>query len=241
MTHFREVRALLPWLLFTKLLQTLKQLTLLVSYVSSNSFPHPLSPEEEARCLELMEQGDEDAKNKLITHNLRLVAHVVKKFENTKDDIDDLISLGTIGLIKGIETFDRSKGTRLATYAARCIENEILMHLRATKRERKDVYLREPIGVDKEGNEITLMDIIPDLEQPDVPESVALNLEAAKLLRCLNCLTQRERKVVILRFGLYGKRRHTQREVARILGISRSYVSRIEKRAIGKLYQALSE
>lgn len=241
MTHFREVRALLPWLLFTKLLQTLKQLTLLVSYVSSNSFPHPLSPEEETRCLELMEQGDEDAKNKLITHNLRLVAHVVKKFENTKDDIDDLISLGTIGLIKGIETFDRSKGTRLATYAARCIENEILMHLRATKRERKDVYLREPIGVDKEGNEITLMDIIPDLEQPDVPESVALNLEAAKLLKCLNCLTQRERKVIILRFGLYGKKRHTQREVAKILGISRSYVSRIEKRAIGKLYQAMSE
>lgn len=232
---------MLPWLLFTKLLQTLKQLTLLVSYVSSNSFPHPLSPEEETRCLELMEQGDEDAKNKLITHNLRLVAHVVKKFENTKDDIDDLISLGTIGLIKGIETFDRSKGTRLATYAARCIENEILMHLRATKRERKDVYLREPIGVDKEGNEITLMDIIPDLEQPDVPESVALNLEAAKLLKCLNCLTQRERKVIILRFGLYGKKRHTQREVAKILGISRSYVSRIEKRAIGKLYQAMSE
>lgn len=228
-------------MLLSKILFSLKDITLLVSYVANNSFPQPLSPKEEAHYLELLQQGSSEAHEKLVTHNLRLVAHVVKKFENTKDDIDDLISLGTIGLIKGINTFDPKKGTRLATYAARCIENEILMHLRATKRPRRDIYLREPIGVDKEGNEITLMDIIADNNVDPVIDSVTLSLEAAQMLKKLSVLTKRERIVIKLRFGLYGAKRHTQREVAAILGISRSYVSRLEKRSLQKLQKAMDE
>ncbi|NLV92781.1 MAG: RNA polymerase sporulation sigma factor SigK [Firmicutes bacterium] len=212
---------------------------LLVSYVTgSSAFPQPLSQEEEAECLSRLQAGDEVARNILVERNLRLVAHIVKKFDNTGEDTDDLISIGTIGLIKAINTFDASKNTRLATYAARCIENEILMHLRSSKRVRNEMLLQDPIGSDKEGNEITLLDIL-GTEGDEVAEQVELSVEQEKLYSKLDTLTNRERKVLELRYGLFDGIRQTQREISRKLGISRSYVSRIEKRAISKLHQAM--
>lgn len=214
-------------------------LTVLVSYIANQSvFPTPLSPEREAELLEAMEKGSEEARNTLIERNLRLVAHIVKKFDNTGEETDDLISIGTIGLIKGINTFDRSKNTRLATYAARCIENEILMHLRSTKKLRSEVMLHDPIGSDKEGNEITLMDILA--ADQDVAERVEFNVEQEKMYKRLKSLSKRERKVLQLRYGLLGGIRKTQREISKALGISRSYVSRIEKRALGKLHKEMA-
>jgi len=212
---------------------------LLISYISSSSaFPQPLSAEEELRYIMALEKGDGIARNILVERNLRLVAHVVKKFDNTGEDIDDLISIGTIGLIKAINTYDRHQGTRLATYAARCIENEILMHLRTIKRIRQEVSLNDPIGVDKEGNEIVLLDVL-GTSADEVPDIVEAQCEKEKLYEKLQHLGRRERKVIELRYGLpYGHKR-TQREIARILGISRSYVSRIEKRALTKLCQEL--
>ena len=212
---------------------------LLVSYVTgSSAFPQPLSQEEEAECLSRLQAGDEVARNILVERNLRLVAHIVKKFDNTGEDTDDLISIGTIGLIKAINTFDASKNTRLATYAARCIENEILMHLRSSKRVLNEMLLQDPIGSDKEGNEITLLDIL-GTEGDEVAEQVELSVEQEKLYSKLDTLTNRERKVLELRYGLFDGIRQTQREISRKLGISRSYVSRIEKRAISKLHQAM--
>ncbi|MDA8234967.1 MAG: RNA polymerase sporulation sigma factor SigK [Clostridia bacterium] len=207
---------------------------LLVSYIANNTFPQPLSEKDEAKYLELLEQGDENARSTLTERNLRLVAHIVKKFDSTGEDNDDLISIGTIGLIKAINTFDRHKGTRLATYAARCIENEILMHLRSTKKNRGEVSLYDPIGVDKEGNEITLIDVL-GTDADVVAELVENYFEQKRLLDKLLKLTKREKKVLELRFGLFNGMRKTQREIAKSLGISRSYVSRIEKRAISKL------
>jgi RNA polymerase sporulation-specific sigma factor len=212
---------------------------LLISYITNSSaFPQPLSAEEEVRYIIAMEKGDDIARNILVERNLRLVAHVVKKFDNTGEDIDDLISIGTIGLIKAINTYDRHQGTRLATYAARCIENEILMHLRSIKRTRQEVSLNDPIGVDKEGNEIVLLDILGSNEN-EVSDIIEARSEREKLYEKLKHLSRRERKVIELRYGLpYGHKR-TQREIARMLGISRSYVSRIEKRALTKLFQEL--
>ncbi|NLG86177.1 MAG: RNA polymerase sporulation sigma factor SigK [Firmicutes bacterium] len=212
---------------------------LLISYITNSSaFPQPLSAEEEVRYIIAMEKGDDIARNILVERNLRLVAHVVKKFDNTGEDIDDLISIGTIGLIKAINTYDRHQGTRLATYAARCIENEILMHLRSIKRTRQEVSLNDPIGVDKEGNEIVLLDILGSNEN-EVSDIIEARSEREKLYEKLKHLSRRERKVIELRYGLpYGHKR-TQREIARMLGISRSYVSRIEKRALTKLCQEL--
>ncbi len=207
---------------------------LLVSYIANNTFPQSLSEKDEAKYLELLEQGDENARSTLTERNLRLVAHIVKKFDSTGEDNDDLISIGTIGLIKAINTFDRHKGTRLATYAARCIENEILMHLRSTKKNRGEVSLYDPIGVDKEGNEITLIDVL-GTDADVVAELVENYFEQKRLLDKLLKLTKREKKVLELRFGLFNGMRKTQREIAKSLGISRSYVSRIEKRAISKL------
>lgn len=216
-----------------------KGVTVLVSYVTNQSvFPTPLSPQKEAELLVEMEKGSDDARNVLVERNLRLVAHIVKKFDNTGEDADDLISIGTIGLIKAINTFDRHKNTRLATYAARCIENEILMHLRATKKLRGEVMLHDPIGADKEGNEITLMDILAT--DQDVAESVELSVEQEKMYERLSYLSRREKTVLHLRYGLMGGIRKTQREISRALGISRSYVSRIEKRAIQKLQRAMA-
>lgn len=213
----------------------IKELLFLVSYVKNNAFPQPLSEKDEKKYLELMADGDEEARNRLIEHNLRLVAHIVKKFENTGEDPEDLISIGTIGLIKAIESYSHGKGTKLATYAARCIENEILMHLRALKKTKKDVSLHDPIGQDKEGNAISLMDVLK-ADNEDVIETIQLNMELKKIYEYIDILDDREKEVIVGRFGLDLKKEKTQREIAKELGISRSYVSRIEKRALMKLF-----
>ncbi|HEY4553635.1 MAG TPA: RNA polymerase sporulation sigma factor SigK [Bacillaceae bacterium] len=212
-----------------------KELVFLVSYVKNNAFPQPLSPEDEHKYLQLMAKGDEEARNVLIEHNLRLVAHIVKKFENTGEDSEDLISIGTIGLIKAIESYSFGKGTKLATYAARCIENEILMHLRALKKTKKDVSLHDPIGQDKEGNEISLIDVLKS-EAEDVFDTIQLNMELERVKEYIDILDDREREVIVGRFGLNLEKERTQREIAKELGISRSYVSRIEKRALMKMF-----
>lgn len=187
--------------LFTAIALFIKQLTLLVSYVKNNAFPQPLTEEEETKHLQRMAEGDAVSRNILIEHNLRLVAHIVKKFDNTGEDLEDLISIGTIGLIKAIESFRLGKGTKLATFAARCIENEILMHLRSLKKTRKDVSLHDPIGTDKEGNEITLIDIL-GTEADDVVDRVQLKMEKSKIYRNLDILDAREQEVIKGRFGL---------------------------------------
>ncbi|MFA4884597.1 MAG: RNA polymerase sporulation sigma factor SigK [Desulfotomaculaceae bacterium] len=225
---------MLPGLWTLTVVSLVNGLLLLVSYIANNTFPQPLSEEEEAKYLRLLKGGDERARNVLTERNLRLVAHIVKKFDSTGEDPDDLISIGAIGLIKAINTFNPGKGTRLATYAARCIENEILMHLRFMKKVRAEVSLYDPIGVDKEGNEITLIDVLGT--HPEVVSEMVENSFEQKRLQEKVChLTRREKKVLELRFGLQDGDRKTQREIARSLGISRSYVSRIEKRAISKL------
>lgn len=208
---------------------------LFVSFVKNNAFPQPLSSAEEKKMLALMEKGDQEARNRLIEHNLRLVAHIVKKFENTGEDNEDLISIGTIGLIKAIESYSPAKGTKLATYAARCIENEILMYLRSLKKTKKDVSLQDPIGQDREGNEISLMDVLK-AENDDIIEKIQLNMEKKKIYKYIHILDAREKEVIIGRFGLEENEELTQREIAKNLGISRSYVSRIEKRALMKLF-----
>ncbi|MGM7635696.1 RNA polymerase sporulation sigma factor SigK [Bacillus sp. Hm123] len=212
-----------------------KELIFFVSYVKNNAFPQPLSAADEKMYLAKMAVGDSEARNKLIEHNLRLVAHIVKKFENTGEDAEDLISIGTIGLIKAIESYSDGKGTKLATYAARCIENEILMHLRALKKTKKEVSLQDPIGHDKEGNEINLLDILKSTDE-DVLEHILLSIELKKVLKFLSVLDEREQEVIIARFGLNQGDEKTQREIAKQLGISRSYVSRIEKRALMKMF-----
>jgi RNA polymerase sporulation-specific sigma factor len=214
----------------------LKETLVLFSFVTGNSsFPQPLTEEEEKLFLKLYEQGDETAKNILIERNLRLVAHIVKKYSNIGRDADDLISIGTIGLIKAITTFDHSKGTRLATYAARCIENEILMTIRSNKKVQNQLSLQDPIGIDKEGNEISLLDIL-GTETDTVLDEVEKKLQTGKLYRIMDRVLKKREKVVLeLRYGLSDGTVKTQREIAQMLGISRSYVSRIEKRAIKKL------
>lgn len=199
------------------------------------SFPKPLSTKEEADYLRRCKEGDKAARDKLIEHNLRLVAHIVKKYNIADKETDDLISIGTIGLIKAIDTFDDEKGIRLATYASRCIDNELLMMLRSGKRISKEVYLYDPIGSDREGNEINLLDIIEEAEI-DVVENIVLEDDIKKLYNMIGkVLTDREREIICLRYGLSNHREVTQREIANKLGISRSYVSRIEKKALKKL------
>ncbi len=209
-----------------------------IGYISNNTFPPPLDSEKEKYYLKKHREGDPDARNILIEHNLRLVAHIVKKFESCSVDSEDLISIGTIGLIKAIKTFNSDKGTKLATYAARCIENEILMHLRATKKIRGEISLYDPIGVDKEGNEITLMEIL-GTDYDVVAEKVENLHEQRRVLSKIRKLSSREKKIIELRYGLFNGLRRTQREIARKMGISRSYVSRIEKKAIEKLIKEL--
>lgn len=221
---------------FSSIALLLKQLSLLVGYVKNNAFPQPLKEEEESYHLEQMSIGNSESRNILIEHNLRLVAHIVKKFVNTGEDQEDLISIGTIGLIKAIEGYQPGKGTKLATFAARCIENEILMHLRSLKKTRKDVSLHDPIGTDSDGNNITLGDIL-STDADDIADQVQLNLEKNIVFKNLSILDDREKEVIVTRFGLLsGGQERTQREIAKDLGISRSYVSRIEKRALMKLY-----
>ena len=221
--------------------EAIRQIFFLLSYISSQkSFPQPMSAEEEREALLKMANGDMKAREELIEKNLRLVVHISKKYQNTQMDSDDLVSIGTIGLIKAVNTFNGDKGIRLATYAARCIENEILMVLRSNKKNGNDVSIEEPIGIDKEGNEISLIDIISSDE--DVEETVALSVQVDNLYSLIEtALTEREKKVIIMRYGLYNTNALAQREVAKALGISRSYVSRIEKKAISKLAEKLKE
>ncbi len=219
------------------LLEVVKQLVLLTGYMTQNAFPQPLDEAEEARCLERLQQGDLDARDELIRHNLRLVAHIAKKFEGPSEEQDDLISIGTIGLIKGINTFKPDKKVKLATYAARCVENEILMHLRAQKKHKCEVSLNEPIGTDHDGNQISLRDVL-GTEGDMVAETVEQSCEYQHLLQKLHCLTEREKLVLELRYGLNGDEPITQKEVGARLKVSRSYVSRIEKKALEKLTEA---
>lgn len=203
--------------------------------LSVKSFPKPLSTKEEQLYLALCHDGVKEARDILIERNQRLVAHIVKKYNTNDKDTDDLISIGTIGLIKAIDTFDMTKGIRLATYASRCIENELLMLLRGEKKQSKEVYLYEPIGADKEGNEINLLDIIESSEV-DIVEDIELRNDIKILYSLVNdVLTEREKQIIILRYGLANNKEVTQREIAVGLNISRSYVSRIEKKALKKL------
>ena len=199
------------------------------------TFPKPLSHGEEKLYLKRCKEGDQTARNMLIEHNMRLVAHVVKKYQCQDYDTEDLLSAGTIGLIKAVNTFDVDKGSRLATYAARCVENEILMLLRAGKKRAKEVSLFEPIGTDKDGETVSLVDVI-EMENPRTIDQLILDQDIRELYEAFDtCLTESEKQVITMRYGLFREKEHTQREVAGVLGISRSYVSRIEKRAIGKM------
>ena len=203
--------------------------------INVKAFPKPLSTKEEQEYLKQCQNGDKEARGILIERNLRLVAHIVKKYNTGDKDIDDLISIGTIGLIKAIDTFNMNKGIRLATYASRCIDNELLMMLRTNKKQSKEVYLYEPIGADREGNEINLLDVIESADK-DIVENIELKENISKLYELVDSiLTDRERDIICMRYGLGYPGEVTQREIANKLGISRSYVSRIEKKAIRKL------
>ncbi len=206
----------------------------------AGSFPRPLSAEEERECVDLWLRGDVDARNRLIEHNLRLVAHIIKKYYTSEDDQDDLISIGTIGLIKGVSTYRPDKGVRLATYAARCIENEILMHFRSAKKNLADVSLSESIDSDADGNSLMLMDVLADEE--DMADRITSRELCRQLNGCIErCLDGREAQILRLRYGLSGDEPLTQRETARKCGISRSYVSRLEKRALQKLKEEMEK
>lgn len=199
------------------------------------AFPKPLTTEDEKYYLNRLKAGDEKARQILIEYNLRLVAHIVKKYQSPEDDMEELISIGTIGLIKAVDTFDHEKASKLATYAARCVENEILMYLRVKRKLQRESSYYEPIGTDKEGNEIQLLDIMESSEPPAV-DQISLKDDTKKVYELLErVLTDRERQVVIMRYGLYHGREYTQREIAEQLGISRSYISRIEKNALSRL------
>lgn len=217
-------------------LMILSQMFLGVGYIqSSNLFPEPLSQEEEKIYLQKMKEGDANARNILIERNLRLVAHIAKKYSSTNIDQDDLISIGSIGLIKGINSFNIDKNFKLATYIAKCIENEILMYLRSNKKRISDVYLNEPIGKDKDDNEVTLQEVLENNDR-NVEDEVDLKLKIKQLYEKMKCiLKDREKLIIELRFGLNGDRPKTQKEIAKIMNISRSYVSRIESKAISKL------
>ena len=226
----------IDYMLFAFFQSVLSSVTLLLSYLSSgSSFPKPLSLEEERKYIKLYKNGDENAKDVLIEHNLRLVAHIAKKYAGSVRDSEDLISIGTIGLIKGITSFDPSKGTRLATYVARCVDNEILMLMRAQKKTQGDVSLSETIGTDKEGNQIMLIDIMKN-DSVDIFDEINTDIQIKQLYKNIKSeLDPRERMVIKLRYGLANNKCYTQREVAKMLKISRSYVSRIEKKAVAKL------
>ena len=217
------------------LMELLRNLFFFALHVENSSvFPKPLSKKEELECFEAMSCGDSKARSRLIEHNLRLVAHIVKKYASSADEQDELISVGTVGLIKAVSTFDYTKGSKFATYASRCIENEILMQFRAAKKSAGDVYINEPVETDKDGNTLTLMDLIDD--GVDIHEQVDILIRSRQLYRFIQtCLDKRELEIITYRYGLYGSSPHTQNETAKKLGISRSYVSRIEKKAIGKL------
>lgn len=216
------------------LLSLFKQMLFFTGNYSNNVFPDPLSKEEEEHHIKLMLAGNKDSRNKLIEHNLRLVAHIVKKFDNASNDNDDLISIGTIGLIKGIDTYKNSHKTKITTYCARCIENEILMFFRSNKKNDNNVSLNDSIGYDKEGKEINLIDVIKDDNQ-DILSTIHNQHNINLLNKYLKLLTPREKEIIIKRYGLNNQEEQTQKEIAADLKISRSYVSRIEKRALTKI------
>lgn len=222
--------------MFWRILNLIKGMFYFTGSYSNNIFPEPLSLEEEEKYIKLMEEGDNNARSILIEHNLRLVAHIVKKFETKVNDTDDLISIGTIGLIKGIDSFNSSKNIRITTYVARCIENEIFMYFRSSKKSVNDVSLNDYIGIDKDGNEISLMDVIPDEKSIDDEIDKHFNIEL--LNKHLDVLNKREKDIIIKRYGLHRNDEFTQRDIANEMNISRSYVSRIEKRALTKLLRA---
>lgn len=219
--------------MFITIFEFLKSIFLTGSY-SNQVFPDPLSKEDEDRYIKELKLGNKEARNKLIEHNLRLVAHIVKKFDSKYIDSDDLISIGTIGLIKGIDTFSQDKGVRITTYCARCIENEILMYFRSNNKTTKNISINESIGYDKDGNEISIMDVLK-APKPDFVEDIALKDNIKLLNKYINILTPREREIIVRRYGLYNREEQTQKVIAKELKISRSYVSRIEKRALTKI------
>ncbi|MBR4231405.1 MAG: RNA polymerase sporulation sigma factor SigK [Bacilli bacterium] len=221
-------------IIFFHLINIIKNMLFFTGSYSNNVFLEPLSKEEEEKYVKLMFEGNADARNKLIEHNLRLVAHIVKKFSANDNMTDDLISIGTIGLIKGIDTYKDNKKTKITTYAARCIQNEILMYFRANKKSNNDVSLSDSIGYDKEGNEINLIDVIED-KTPDMIENIFLKDNIKSLEKYLKLLNNRERDIIAKRYGLNGEDEKTQKQIAKDFHISRSYVSRIEKRALTKL------
>lgn len=216
--------------------------TFAVGYIANNSlFPEALSSEEEKKYIQMMSKGDEEARNILIEHNLRLVAHVCKKYANSNVDQDDLISIGSIGLIKGINSYDVHKNIKLSTYISKCIDNEILMYLRSIKKLNSEVYLEDPIGKDKDDNTITLKEILENDDKP-IEEEIELKLRIKKLYEKIKSnLQEREKTILELRFGLNGAEPQTQHEIAKEMGISRSYVSRIETKAINKLAKEIKE
>ena len=220
--------------MFFNLLKKLKELFIFTASYSNNVFLDPLSKEEEEELLNRLKNNDQDARNKLIEHNLRLVAHIVKKFDYKNVDQDDLISIGTIGLIKGIDTYKINEGTKITTYCARCIENEILMYFRSNNKTNKNISINESIGYDKEGNEITILDILK-IPSEDYVEKINEKENIKLLKKYFNVLTDREKEIITKRYGLNNTDELTQKEIAKQYKISRSYVSRIEKRALMKM------
>ena len=220
--------------MFFNLLDILKNLFCFTGSYSNDVFPEPLSVEEEEKCIKGKMEGNIEDRNKLIEHNLRLVAHIIKKFDNKYVDSDDLISIGTIGLIKGVDTFSSDKGVKITTYCARCIENEILMYFRSNNRYNNDISINDAVGFDKDGNEIAIMDVLKT-PNPDFVSDIDLkdNIELLKIY--INVLTPREKEILIRRYGLNNQDEETQKTISKKLGISRSYVSRIEKRALTKI------
>ncbi len=220
--------------MFLNLIELIKNLFCLTGSYSNDVFQEPLSAEEEEKYISLMEKGDKEARSILIEHNLRLVAHIVKKFDKNYQDNDDLISIGTIGLIKGVDTYSKEKGVKITTYCARCIENEILMHFRTNNKYLKDISLNDYVGYDKDGNEIAIQDIMKT-ENTDFIEEIDLKDNIKLLKKYLKVLTPREKNIINRRYGLENYQEETQRQIAKKIGISRSYVSRIEKRALTKI------
>ena len=221
-------------MLFSLFNLIVSNLTFFTGEYSNNVFPDPLTNEEEDKYIDLMLKGDKDARAKLIEHNLRLVAHIVKKFESNTNDVDDLIGIGTVGLIKGIDSFSPDKNIKLTTYIAKCAQNEILMYFRSNKKNSKNVSLYDGISYDKDGNEITILDVLKT-DDPDFAEEIHKNDNIKLLKEYMNVLSPKEKEVIVKRYGLNNTDEITQKEIAKKLGISRSYVSRIEKRAITKI------
>ena len=220
--------------MFLNLLNIIKDMLFFTGSYSNGVFPEPLDSVEEEEMITKMLNGDKNARNILIEHNLRLVAHIVKKFDKNNNETDDLISIGTIGLIKGIDSYNRSRATKITTYAARCVENEILMHFRKLKNTGNTISLNDAIGYDKDGNEISLQEVIKD-DAIDIPDYLHIKENVGLLKKYFNVLTAREQEILIKRFGLLNEDEQTQKEIAKQLHISRSYVSRIEKRALAKV------